>query len=64
MQLSSYQYKDLMIPMLKIRQSRDHLIFNMEILIPGKDGLILRWGPGVFLDHGFCLKLEHFRFHR
>ena len=27
------------IPMLNIRQSRDHLIFYMEIPIPGKDGL-------------------------
>ena len=34
--MSSYQYRD---PMLKIRRSRDRLIFNMGIPIPGKDGL-------------------------
>ena len=33
--------------MLKIRRSRDRLIFNMGIPIPGKDGLILRRGPDV-----------------
>ena len=33
--------------MLKIRQSRDRLIFNMEIPIPGKDGLLLRGGPDL-----------------
>ena len=27
--------------MLKIRQSHDRLIFNMEIPIPGKDGLYI-----------------------
>ena len=27
------------IPMLKIRRSRDRIIFNMEIPIPGRDGL-------------------------
>ena len=29
------------IPMLKIRRSRDRLIFNMGIPIPGKDGLYI-----------------------
>ena len=33
------------IPMLKIRQSHDRLIFNMGIPIPGKDGLYIDTGP-------------------
>ena len=33
------------IPMLKIRRSRDRLIFNMGIHIPGKDGLYIEKGP-------------------
>ena len=33
------------IPMLKIRRSRDRLIFNMEIPIPGKDGLYIEMEP-------------------
>ena len=33
------------IPMLKIRRSRDRLIFNMRIPIPGKDGLYIEMGP-------------------
>ena len=31
--------------MLKIRRSRDRLIFNMGIHIPGKDGLYIETGP-------------------
>ena len=31
--------------MLKIGRSRDRLIFNMEIPIPGKDGLYIETGP-------------------
>ena len=31
--------------MLKIRRSRDRLIFNMGIPIPGKDGLYSETGP-------------------
>ena len=31
--------------MLKIRRSRDSLIFNMGIPIPGKDGLYIEMGP-------------------
>ena len=34
-------------PMLKIRRSRDRLIFNMGILIPEKDVFVLRQGPVV-----------------
>ena len=34
------------IPILKIRRSRDRLIFNMGILYPGKTVFILRQGPG------------------
>ena len=33
------------IPMLKIRRSRDRFIFNMEIPIPGKDGLYIEMEP-------------------
>ena len=42
------QYKDVPggISMLKIRRSRDRLIFNMRIPIPGKDGLYIERGPG------------------
>ena len=32
-------------PMLKIKQSRDCLIFNMGIPIPGKNGLDIETGP-------------------
>ena len=39
--MSFYQYRD---PMLKIRWSHDCLIFNMGILIPGKDGLSIETG--------------------
>ena len=40
--MSSYQYRD---PMLKIRRSHDHLIFNMGIPIPGKDGFYIESAP-------------------
>ena len=33
------------IPLLKIRRSRDHLIFNMEIPILEKDGLYIKRAP-------------------
>ena len=33
------------IPLLKVRRSHDHLIFNMGIPIPGKTVFILRWSP-------------------
>ena len=33
--------------MLKIRRSRDLLIFNMGIPIPGKDGLYVEKGPRI-----------------
>ena len=38
----SYQYRN---PHVKIRRSRDHIIFNMGIPIPGKDGLYTGTGP-------------------
>ena len=38
----SFQYRD---PMLKIRRSHDHLIFNMGIPITGKDRLCIETGP-------------------
>ena len=49
-QMSSYQHRD---PMLKIRRSRDSLIFNMGIHISGKMVFILRWGP----DNPLCTVL-------
>ena len=33
------------IPIIKIRRSRDRLIFNMVIPIPGKDGIYIETGP-------------------
>ena len=45
--MSSYQYRNIGILMLKIRRSRDRLIFNMGILIPGKDNLCIETGPKV-----------------
>ena len=35
--------------MLKIGQSRDCIIFNMGIPIPGKAGLYIETGPWMFL---------------
>ena len=35
----------IVIPMLKTRRSRNRLIFNMGIPIPGKDGLYIEIGP-------------------
>ena len=43
--ISSYQYMDH--HMLKRSQSRDRLIFNMGIPIPGKTVFVLRRSPGV-----------------
>ena len=34
-----------MIPMQKIRRSRDRVLFNTELPIPGKDGLYIETGP-------------------
>ena len=42
--MSSY-HGSIGIPMLKIRRSRDRLIFNIRIPIPGKDGLCIETGP-------------------
>ena len=41
--------------MLKIRRSRDRLIFDMGIPIPGKDGLYIEKGPGSESEWGDCL---------
>ena len=35
--------------MLKIRRSRDRLIFNMGIPIPGKDGLYIEAGAWILV---------------
>ena len=40
--MSSYQYRDLHV---KIRRSRDRLIFNIWIPVPGKHGLYIKTGP-------------------
>ena len=44
---SQYHLTSIGIPMLKIRWSCDHLIFNMRTSIPDKDGLYIVH-PGVF----------------
>ena len=36
--------------MLKIRRSRDRLIFNMGIPIPGKDGLYNEMGAQLYMQ--------------
>ena len=41
------------IPMLKIRWSRDHLIFNMGIPIHGQDGIYIETGP--LFQYEYCL---------
>ena len=46
------------IPMLKIRRSRDCLIFNMGITIPGKDGLYIETVPWFFII-GSCVQRRH-----
>ena len=43
--MSSYQYRILM---LKIRRSRDRLIFNMGIPILAKVGLYIETGPRAY----------------
>ena len=40
------------IPMLKTRRSHDHLIFNIGISIPGKDGLYIETVPKLPRSHG------------
>ena len=52
--LGPSQYKDFVlpvkkIPMLKIKQSCDRLIFNMGIPIPRKAGLYIETGPRVLV---------------
>ena len=49
----AYQYRD---PMWKIRRSRDRLIFNMGIPIPGKDNLYTEMGFRWFC---FCFQLRY-----
>ena len=45
--------------MLKIRWSCDRLIFNMEIPIPGKDGLYIETGPWMKLIALGTIKISH-----
>ena len=40
-----YRLISIGIPMLKIKRSRDRLIFNMGISIPGEDGFNIETGP-------------------
>ena len=49
--------------MLKIRRSRDRLIFNMGIPIPGKTVFILRQGPGVLVAVPMKALLSSHYFH-
>ena len=44
--------------MLKIRRSRDLLIFNMRILIPGKTAFDSERGPGVCTLLPLCCVVE------
>ena len=41
----SYLLRDITYPEIAIKQTRDRLIFNMGIPIPGKDGLYIETGP-------------------
>ena len=43
------------IPMLKIRQSHYHLVFNLGIPIPGKDSLYIEKGPYNLRFHYYYL---------
>ena len=54
---SSYQYR---IPIIKIRQSHDCLIFIMQIPIPGKMVFILRWSALLALCEGNSLVTGEF----
>ena len=45
--------------MLKIRQSRDRLIFNIGIPIPGKDGLYIETGPWLLPLSLLCCMPYH-----
>ena len=44
----TFNEKRIRIPMVKIRQSHDRLIFNMGFPIAGKDGLYIEVGPRAF----------------
>ena len=44
--------------MLKIRRSRDRLIFNMGIPIPGKDGHYIETGVASLLMHWSSVSLQ------
>ena len=53
------------IPMLKVRRSRDLLIFNMETTIPGKDGLYVETAPWLcfpILPWRLAMSLIHARY--
>ena len=45
-----YRLTNIVIPMVKIRRSRDNLIFNMGIPYIGESVFILRQAPG-YCDH-------------
>ena len=55
--MSSYQYRN---PHVKIRQSRDRLIFNMGIPYLGKTVFILRQGPALFSIHDCVMSWKDF----
>ena len=50
--------------MLKKRRSHDSLIFNMEIPIPGKDGLYIEMGPwcSMFIQENMNFSATHLPF--
>ena len=45
--IQRWRLTSIRISIIKIRLSRERLIFVMEIIVPGKTVFILRWGPDV-----------------
>ena len=48
------------IPMLKIRRSRDRIIFNIKISIPGKYGLYIETGCVCYVDYHSIYQKQFF----
>ena len=53
-----YRLTRIGIPLLKIRRSRDRLISNMGIPIPGKDSLYTETGPRSILNESQAGRLQ------
>ena len=54
------KWSSIGIPMLKIRRSRDHLIFKMEIPYLGKTVFILKRGPGSLHSLGIIIEASSY----